>query len=93
MGPIAFRDGIFSQTDPMSRGGYQHAYSDGSLGANPAVMRKLAFMRRRRLGPMRVVRRGASGLGMTSSTKAALATAGVLVLALVAMPLLGSRKK
>lgn len=49
MGPTAFRDGIFSATDPMSQyGKLMTSYSDGSLGRSP-------FVRRRR--------RGTSGLG------------------------------
>lgn len=44
MGPTVFRDGIFSQADPYSRGGIQTAYADGSLGATgPAAFRDGLF--------------------------------------------------
>jgi hypothetical protein len=46
MGPQAFRDGIFSDADPMSRyGTLQTAYSDGTLGQTVAPRR---VVRRRR---------------------------------------------
>lgn len=48
MGPQAFRDGIFSDSDPMARyGTLQTAYSDGSLG----LTQKLTAAQFRSLGP------------------------------------------
>lgn len=42
MGPTAFRDGIFSASDPMAKyGTLQTSYSDGSLGAMPAFLNRL----------------------------------------------------
>lgn len=104
----AFRDGVFSQADPLSPYGANllQAYSDGSLGTVPsyyscltacvrstppegraACMRGCAKMSRRKK------KMAASGLGMTASTKGALITVGVLAAILVAMPVLGSRKR
>lgn len=40
MGPTAFRDGIFSSSDPMSKYGMLlTTYSDGSLGADNKLAR------------------------------------------------------
>lgn len=47
MGPTAFRDGIFSSSDPMAKyGTLLTSYSDGSVGAMPPFVDKL----RRRAG-------------------------------------------
>lgn len=100
----SFRDGIFSQTDPLEPygAGNGHAYSDGSLGAInvTAARQRMAsarcvrgcYTRRDRFSRQRCIRtcRGSmSGLGISNSTKAGLATVGVLVAILVAMPILG----
>ena len=107
--PQSFRDGIFSQTDPLApygAGNGQTAYSDGSLGAvNLTAARQRmsqarcvqgCYSRRNkysRQSCIKACRGSMQGLGLTASTKGALITVGVLAAVLVAMPVLGSRKR
>lgn len=99
----AYREGIFSESDPMAPYGADmlQSYSDGSLGRamSPAFascaskcLRSKLLTRSNRRRCMQRCRTGVSGtgLGLDSGTWVGLGVAGVLALALVAMPIAGS---